>query len=85
MAVRRYNKISVSTLPDIIAEIDAMENEPDAAKRAEMIARYRVEELRHHGVGRREIACKMINGYLLDVLWRWRGERDRQRIDRAEE
>ena len=73
---RYKHNISLFILPDLIAEIDAMESEPDDAQRAEMITRCRTEEHKHHGVVNRDIACQMVNGYLIDTLWRTRDERN---------
>jgi len=77
--VDRYKyHTSLACLPALIAEIDTMKRKPNAAKRAEMLERYRKIEGQHHGRVTVMTACNMVNEYLLDVLWRTRVERKRQ-------
>ena len=67
---------SLCCLPDLIAEFDDMDHEPVGIERAYIIARYRKIEEELCTEGNRAIATKMINEYLISVLWRTRGERN---------
>ena len=79
---------SLCCLPDLIEEIDAvemdedgnqkyiMDHEPVGIERAYIIARYRKIEEELCTEGNRAIATKMINDFLIGVLWRTRDERN---------
>ena len=67
---------SLCCLPDLIEEIDGMDHEPVGIERAYIIARYRKIEEELCTEGNRAIATKMINDFLIGVLWRTRDERN---------
>ena len=67
---------SLCCLPDLIEEIDGMDHEPVGIERAYIIARYRKIEEGLCTEGNRAIATKMINDFLIGVLWRTRDERN---------
>ena len=67
---------SLCCLPDLIEEIDGMDHEPVGIERAYIIARYRKMEEELCTEGNRAIATKMINDFLIGVLWRTRDERN---------
>ena len=73
---RRSDCASVAMLPEIIAEIDAMDSKPTAKQRRELIARYRTEGDKHHGQRVGPVARSMINENLIDVLLRTRKWRE---------
>ena len=63
---------SLCCLPALIEEIDGMKRRPSPDERAAIIKRYRRIELGLCTKGHREVAPKMVNDYLIDVLWRTR-------------
>ena len=67
---------SLCCLPDLIEEIDGMDHEPVGIERAYIIARYRKIEEELCTEGNRALATKMINDFLIGVLWRTRDERN---------
>jgi len=72
---RRRKTPSLKCLPALIAEIDGLDSEPAQIKTAYLIAKYRVIELAECSTGNMEIAPGTITEYLIDVLWRTRGDR----------
>lgn len=72
MTKRNMTRISVDSLPSLIAEIDAMRRKPTRKQREEIIAHYRAREWRSRSGPLRICAVDMINEYLIDVLWRTR-------------
>jgi len=78
---RRTDAMSLACLPALIYEIDSRQRRPTKAKRAEMVERYRgfersLREPRNHEQ-ETERACHMVNGHLIDVIWRLRPYRER--------
>ena len=73
---RRYENISLLCLSALISEIDFMKRRPTKAKRAELVERYRGFERSLRGPRQHEQeterACRMVNEYLMDVVWRTR-------------
>ena len=74
--VTRKSCPSLCCLPDLIKEIDGMDHEPVGIELAYMIARYKKIELGLRSKVSPEIALKMVNEYLIGVLWRTRDERN---------
>jgi len=66
---------SLCCLPALIEEIDGMDHEPVGVELAYLLARYKTIELNEYKETNRETAMKMVNAYLIDVLWRTRDER----------
>jgi len=67
---------SLTCLPALIAEIDGMDHEPVGIELAYLLARFKTIELRDALPRNRDITVKMVNEYLIDVLWRSRGDRN---------
>ena len=63
---------SLCSLPDLIEEIDGMDHEPVGIERAYIIARYKKIEAERCSQVNVGLATKMINNYLIGVLWRSR-------------
>ena len=68
----RTNLPSLCCLPALIGEIDGRRYRPKPLEREVMIARYRRIERGLCMKNCRELAPKMVNNYLIDVLWRTR-------------
>ena len=66
---------SLCCLPALIEEIDGMDHEPVGVELAYLIARYKKIEVGLCAKSNQELAPKMVNEYLMDVLWRTRGDR----------
>ena len=67
---------SLCCLPALIEEIDERDHEPVGVELAYLLARYKTIELNECKETHREMASKMVNAYLIDVLWRTRDERN---------
>jgi len=63
---------SLCCLPALIEEIDGMKRRPLSAERETIINKYRRIELGLCTKSNREVAPKMVNDYLIQVLWRTR-------------
>ena len=74
---------SVRCLPDMIAEIDAMDHEPSEEERDEMVARYKKIEATKWSVPRGAIAVKMVNRTMIDSTIRAKGARQESEDYRA--
>ena len=74
---------SVRCLPDMIAEIDAMDHEPSEEERDEMVARYKKIEATKWSIPRGAIAVKMVNRTMIDSTIRAKGARQESEDYRA--
>jgi hypothetical protein len=66
---------SVRCLPDLVAEIDAMDHEPSEEERDEMVARFKKIEATKWSGPRGVIAVKMVNRTMIDSTIRAKAAR----------